>query len=154
MTELRVVGRSADGEHIDLLDSEGNSFRIRVSDNLRSLVNERRLTSVSEESVRMPLREVQARLRAGQSYAEVSRESGLSLEKIERYASPILQERAWIIAQAEKSSPKGTSLSLQDLVHDGAAEAGSLPDELRAATGESALEEAFMRLIGPTGVSA
>ena len=116
MTELRVVGRSADGEHIDLLDSEGNSFRIRVSDNLRSLVNERRLTSVSEESVRMPLREVQARLRAGQSYAEVSRESGLSLEKIERYASPILQERAWIIELAEKSSPKGTSLPLRELV--------------------------------------
>ena len=116
MTELRVVGRSADGEHIDLLDGDGNSFRIRVSDNLRSIVNERRLTSVSEESVRMPLREVQARLRSGQSYSEVARESGLSLEKIERYASPILQERAWIIELAEKSSPKGTSLPLRELV--------------------------------------
>jgi sodium transport system ATP-binding protein len=32
--------------------------------------------------------------------------------------------------------------------------AAGTPDELRAQTGESALEEAFMRLIGPTGVSA
>ena len=32
--------------------------------------------------------------------------------------------------------------------------AAGTPDELRAQTGENALEEAFMRLIGPTGVSA
>lgn len=116
MTELRVVGRSADGEHIELLDNDGKPFQIRVSDHLRSLVNERRLTSVSEEAPRMPLREIQARLRTGQSFAEVARESGLTFEKIERYASPILQERAWIIELAEKSSPKGSSLPLRELV--------------------------------------
>lgn len=116
MTELRVVGRSDDGERIELTDNSGNTFSIRISDNLRSLVNERRLAAVVEEAPQVSLKEIQARLRAGESFADVSRLSGLSLEKVERYASPILQERAWIIEQAEKSSPKGSALPLAELV--------------------------------------
>lgn len=116
VTELRVVGRSDDGDHLELTDNEGNKFSVRVSDSLRSAVNERRLTPVTESAPAFSVKEIQARLRAGESYAEVSRLSGLSLEKIERYASPILQERAWIIEQAEKASPKGASLPLSELL--------------------------------------
>ena len=116
MTELRVVGRSDDGDHLELTDSEGNTFTVRVNDSLRASVNERRLTPVVESAPQFSIKEIQARLRAGESFAEVSRISGLSLEKIERYASPILQERAWIIELAEKASPKGTSLPLSELV--------------------------------------
>lgn len=116
MTELRVVGKTNDGEHLELSDNEGNTFTVRVNDSLRATVNERRLTPVVENTPRFSIKEIQARLRAGESYAEVSRISGLSLEKIERYASPILQERAWIIELAEKASPKGTSLPLSELV--------------------------------------
>lgn len=116
MTELRVLGRSDDGDHLELADNEGGKFTVRVSDSLRSAVNERRLTTVVERAPQFSIKEIQSRLRAGESYADVSRISGLSLEKIERYASPILQERAWIIEQAEKASPKGTSLALSELV--------------------------------------
>ncbi|NDE53228.1 MAG: DUF3071 domain-containing protein [Actinobacteria bacterium] len=116
MTELRVVGKTNDGEHLELSDNEGNTFTVRVNDSLRATVNERRLAPVVESAPRYSIKEIQARLRAGESYADVSRISGLSLEKIERYASPILQERAWIIELAEKASPKGTSLALSELV--------------------------------------
>ena len=116
MTELRLVGRTDDGDHIEMVDNDGNKFTVRLSDSLRSAVNERRLTPVVDAAPQFSIKEIQARLRAGESYAEVSRISGLSLEKIERYASPILQERAWIIELAEKSSPKGTSLPLSELV--------------------------------------
>ena len=116
VTELRVVGKTSDGEHLELTDTEGNKFTVRVNDALRATVNERRLAPVVENTPQFSIKEIQARLRAGESYAEVSRISGLSLEKIERYASPILQERAWIIELAEKASPKGTSLPLSELV--------------------------------------
>lgn len=116
VTELRVVGRSNDGEYLELIDGDGNTFSVRMSDSLRALVNERRLTSVADSTPQYSIKEIQSRLRAGESYAEVARISGLSVEKIERYASPILQERAWIIELAEKASPKGTSLPLSDLV--------------------------------------
>ena len=110
MTELRVVGRTQDGEHIELTDNDGNKFLVRVSDSLRASVNERRLTPVVESSPKLSIKEIQARLRAGESYSDVANLSGLSTEKIERYASPIMQERAWIIEQALKASPKGCLL--------------------------------------------
>ena len=116
MTELRVVGRTQDGEHIELTDNDGNKFLVRVSDSLRAAVNERRLTPVIESSPKLSIKEIQARLRAGESYSDVANLSGLSTEKIERYASPIMQERAWIIEQALKASPKGASLPLSELV--------------------------------------
>jgi hypothetical protein len=43
---------------------------------------------------------VQARLRAGESIDAISRTTDWSVEKIENYAGPILQERAFIISQA------------------------------------------------------
>jgi hypothetical protein len=120
MAELRVVGKTSDGEKLELADQEGNSFTVKIDDSLRNslLTNtpERRLTAVVEEAPVYSIKEIQARLRAGESFDEVARISGLSPAKIERYASPIMQERAWVIEQAEKSSPKGTSLPLRELV--------------------------------------
>jgi len=116
MTDIRLVGRSSDGDHLEFTDNDGNTFSVRINDALKAAVNERRLAAVVEEAPSFSIKEVQARLRAGESFAEVARISGLSLEKVERYASPILQERNWIIELAEKSSPKGTSLPLRDLV--------------------------------------
>lgn len=116
MTELRVVGKTSDGDHIELVDNEGNKFSVRVSDSLRAAVNERRLTPVVESAPKLSIKEIQARLRAGESYSDISNISGLSIEKIERYASPIMQERAWIIEQAMKASPKGAALPLSELV--------------------------------------
>jgi hypothetical protein len=114
MSDLRFVGKSADGEFVELVDDLGNSFRIRINDSLKNAVNERRLNAVNDETPKFSIKEIQARLRAGESYADVSKISGLSVEKIERYSSPIMQERAWIIEQAEKTSPKGSSLTLHD----------------------------------------
>ena len=116
MSELRVVGRTSDGERIELADGEGNSFTVKIDESLESAMTERKLVAVSEDAPTFSIKEIQSRLRAGESLAEVARISGLSIEKIERYASPIMQERAWVIEQAEKSSPKGTTLALRELV--------------------------------------
>jgi len=116
MSELRVVGRTSDGERIELADGEGNSFTVKIDESLKSAMTERKLVAVSEDAPTFSIKEIQARLRAGESFAEVARISGLSINKIERYASPIMQERAWVIEQAEKSSPKGTTLPLRELV--------------------------------------
>lgn len=116
MSELRIVGRTSDGERIELADGEGNSFTVKIDDSLKNAMTERKLVAVIEDAPTYSIKEIQARLRAGESFAEVARISGLSMNKIERYASPIMQERAWVIEQAEKSSPKGTSLPLKELV--------------------------------------
>ncbi|MFM2175049.1 MAG: hypothetical protein RLZZ527_125, partial [Actinomycetota bacterium] len=95
MTDLRFVGKN--GNEIELTDVEGNSYKVNIDDALRSAVNERRLTAVVEDAPTFSIKEIQSRLRAGESFVDVARISGLAIEKIERYASPIIQERAWII---------------------------------------------------------
>jgi len=82
MTDLRFISRSQDGEHLELSDSDGNNFSLRVSDTLRAAVNERRLATVVESAPQYSIKEIQARLRAGESFAEVARISGLSIEKV------------------------------------------------------------------------
>ena len=101
-TDLRLVGRSADGTELELVDQSGNKFNLRISDSLRANVNQPRLAAVSDfnEVATTTVKEVQARLRAGESIDAISRTTDWSVEKIENYAGPILQERAFIISQA------------------------------------------------------
>ncbi len=101
-TDLRLVGRSSDGTELELVDQDGNKFNLRISDSLRANVNQPRLAAVSDfqEEVSTTVKEVQARLRGGESIDSISRTTDWSIEKVENFAGPILQERAFIIAQA------------------------------------------------------
>jgi hypothetical protein len=69
---------------------------------LRATVNQPRLTAVdtSQELEIMSVKEIQRRLRAGQSMDTIARDGGISVEKVERFAGPILQERVYILNQA------------------------------------------------------
>lgn len=103
MTELRLNGRTEDGLHLSLHDNDGNEFTVRVSDTLRATVNQQRLSSVpttTEPSV--SIKEVQRLLRAGQAPEQIARDNNVSIEKIERFAGPILSERIYIIDQAQQ----------------------------------------------------
>ena len=46
MTELRLDGKTEDGNHLSLVDGDGNNYSVRISDTLRATVNQPRLTSV------------------------------------------------------------------------------------------------------------
>jgi hypothetical protein len=101
-TDLRLIGRTSEGSELQLVDHSGNQYHLRVSDTLKALVNQPRLSAVAdfESTVTTTVKEVQARLRAGESIDAISRTTDWSSEKIENYAGPILQERAFIISQA------------------------------------------------------
>ena len=103
MTELRFIGKSDEGTHLSLHDSDGNEFTVRISDSLRETLNQPRLTSVPEQSLEtISIKEIQRRLRAGELGEELARENNITLEKIERFSGPILQERIYIIDQAQQ----------------------------------------------------
>lgn len=120
MTELRTIGRSDDGESIELLDLEGNSYGVRITDHLKSLVNQPRLSAIaSEDDVQettMTIKEIQARLRAGESMESIANRGGVSVEKVERFSAPILQERSYIISLAQKAFIRKGEPSLFDIV--------------------------------------
>ena len=103
MSELRITGRSEDGTHLILVDANDQEFTLRISDHLRSQVNQPRLAAVRvEEHEGISVKEVQAKLRAGQSFELVAAEANWPIDKVERFAGPILQERAYIIDLAHK----------------------------------------------------
>ena len=101
MTELRLNGKTTDGAYLSLTDSEGCEYTLRISDTLRATVNQPRLAAVREsDSGSITVKEIQARLRAGESIDSLAREAQWTIEKIERFAGPILQERTYIIGLA------------------------------------------------------
>ena len=103
MTDLRLQGKSDDGIHLSLIDEDGNEYSLRINDTLRATVNQPRLSAVPEqENETISIKEIQRRLRAGTPAEELAHENNISIEKIERFAGPILQERIYIINQAQQ----------------------------------------------------
>jgi hypothetical protein len=50
---------------------------------------------------RLPVSEIQARLRRGRSLKEVAKEAGVDIEWIERFAAPVFSEQAEVIARVQ-----------------------------------------------------
>lgn len=103
MTELRLNGKTEDGLYLSLHDNEGCEYTVRVSDTLRATVNQQRLTSVphSDEPA-ISIKDIQRLLRSGQSSDQIARDNNISIERIERFAGPILSERIYMIDQAQQ----------------------------------------------------
>lgn len=102
MSDLRLTGKNPEGTHLTLADAHGEEFTVRISDTLRATVNQPRLTSVvsPDDSEVMSVREIQRRLRAGETMDAIARDGRVSVDKVERFAGPILQERVYILDQA------------------------------------------------------
>jgi hypothetical protein len=106
MKDLRLVGRSEDGAELELTDQDGTSYSLRISDQLRATINQPRLVAVTspDEKVYTPVKEIQSRLRAGESSESIARSTEWDIEKIEKFSGPIMQERAFVIGQALAAS--------------------------------------------------
>ena len=103
VTELRLDGKTEDGLYLSLHDNDGNEFTVRVSDTLRATVNQQRLMAVpANDEPTVSIKEIQRLLRAGQTAEQVARENNTTIEKVERFAGPILSERIYIIDQAQQ----------------------------------------------------
>jgi hypothetical protein len=104
MSELRFTGKSDDGNHLALVDGAGNNYSVRISDTLRATVNQPRLTSVpaTDATEVISVKEIQRRLRAGESFEQIAREGQTSVDKIERFSGPIMQEREYILSRARE----------------------------------------------------
>ncbi len=102
MSELRLTGKNPEGTHLTLTNPIGEEFTVRISDTLRATVNQPRLAAVvaSDDVETMSVKEIQRRLRSGETMDAIARDGRISVEKVERFAGPILQERVYILDQA------------------------------------------------------
>jgi len=111
MRELKIVGLDLDGKHIICeSDNPSDRFKIRVDDRLRAAVNGdgARLAQthidIEVNSMLRP-REIQARIRAGASVEQVATAAGADIERVERFAHPVLLERSRAAELATAAHP-------------------------------------------------
>lgn len=111
MRELKVVGLDVDGKHIICeSDDPSEKFIVRADDRLRAAVRGDK-SGVSQSqpdaevsSVLRP-KEIQAKIRAGASVEQVARSAGVDIARVERFAHPVLLERARAAELATAAHP-------------------------------------------------
>ncbi|WP_169165280.1 septation protein SepH [Cellulomonas taurus] len=103
MAELELVGLHEDGEHLVLAAADGQRYLLPIDDPLRAAVRRDRpqLEQLRAERSGAPSpREIQARVRAGQSAEQIAEDAGLSVEHVRRFEGPVVAEREYLAQQA------------------------------------------------------
>jgi len=107
MRDLELVGLSEDRSHVLLGSDSGEGFRVPVDGRLRAAVRGDRVrlgqVEISMDSALRP-RDIQARIRAGESPEAVAAVAQVSLDRIMGYAVPVLAEREHVCQQARRSA--------------------------------------------------
>jgi hypothetical protein len=106
MQELRLVAVSEDGSYLVLATAgRGTRFTLPIDDRLRAVVRGHfsRLGQYEIE-VESPLRpkEIQARIRAGETAEEIAETAGIPVERVRWFEGPVLQEREYMAQQAQR----------------------------------------------------
>ena len=107
MRELQLVGLSADGSTLILADDTGEEFGVPADGRLKAALRGDRARlaqlEIEMDSALRP-REIQARIRAGESPEAVAQLAHASVDKIMGYAVPVLAERQHIADRARRSA--------------------------------------------------
>jgi hypothetical protein len=111
MRELKVVGLDIDGKRI-ICEAEGlgEKFLLRPDDRLRAAVRGDKVGSIdiqSDTEVQNVLRpkEIQAKIRAGASVEQVASAAGVDIDRVQRFANPVLLERSRAAELATAAHP-------------------------------------------------
>jgi Protein of unknown function (DUF3071) len=107
MRTARLVRLSPDGKSLIVATEDGEELAILADDGLRAaLRGDRPRLGQREIEMKSSLspRDIQARIRAGESLEEVGEQAGMPPDRLERFAAPVLAEREHIAAVAMSSS--------------------------------------------------
>jgi hypothetical protein len=140
MHELRLVAVSEDGSYAILaVPGRGGRFSLPIDDRLRTVARGQfsRLAQYEIE-VESPLRpkEIQDRIRAGETADEIADAAGLPIERVRRFEGPVLAEREYRAQEAQRATVRspgdpGPGPLLGDIVAERLVELGVGPDDAR-----------------------
>jgi hypothetical protein len=119
MRPVRFVALSEDGQALVLADEVGRLLTLPIDDRVASMMrNDRTATRdgiATDSPSTLAPRDIQARIRSGESAEDVARVAGVPVDRVLRYAGPVLQERAMLAQHARrtrlKTSDKGATLA-------------------------------------------
>ena len=108
MQELRFVAVSEDGRYAVLaVPGRSARFTLPIDERLRAVaLGQTSRLAQYEIEVESPLRpkEIQARIRAGETVEEIADAAGIAVERVRWFEAPILAERAYAADQAQLAS--------------------------------------------------
>jgi hypothetical protein len=116
MRPVRFVAVSEDGQAFVLADEVGRLLTLPLDERLTAAVRaDHSIASASVAAVGtaelnnavLSPRDIQARIRAGETADEVARIAGVHVDRVLRYAGPVLQERAMLAQHARRTKLKG-----------------------------------------------
>ena len=138
MQELRLVAVSEDGCYAVLaVPGRGGRFSLPIDDRLRTVARGQfsRLAQYDIE-VESPLRpkEIQDRIRAGETADEIADAAGIPIERVRRFEGPVLAERAYRAQEAQRATVRGSGDAgpgprLGEIVSERLIQAGTNPDD-------------------------
>jgi len=114
--ELRAVRVSDDGKEILLTETVGtqaagtssdSGFLLQADDRLRAMLRPRPTVTESRPESALSPREIQSRLRAGETAEEVAEAAGIPVARVARYEAPIAAERVRIVDEVRRATAPG-----------------------------------------------
>jgi hypothetical protein len=127
MRQLRFVRPGADQDHVILETADGGEqFVLPIGTALRDAVRADLPRLRPEEPEPEPAlnpREIQVRIRAGESAADLAAESAMSLDRVMRFAGPVLDERVRIADEARRARARRSTTEGQTVVFGEAVDA-------------------------------
>jgi hypothetical protein len=121
MRPVRFVALSEDGQAFVLADEVGRLLALPIDDRVHTALRPDRdtvgapIAFAVDATPSLAPRDIQARIRSGESAEEVARVAGVPVDRVLRYAGPVLQERAMLAQHARrtklKTSDKGSTLA-------------------------------------------
>jgi hypothetical protein len=136
MQELRLVAVSEDGSYAVLVvPGRSGRFALPIDERLRTVARGQfsRLAQYEIE-VESPLRpkEIQDRIRAGETAEDIADAAGLPVERIRRFEGPVLAEREFRAKEAQQATVRGQAgpgPRLGEIVAERLADIGATADE-------------------------
>src|ERR1039458_384670 len=140
MQELRLVAVSEDGSYAILaVPGRGGRFSLPIDDRLRTVARGQfsRLAQYEIE-VENPLRpkEIQDRIRAGETADEIADLAGIPIDRVRRFEGPVLAEREYRAQDAQRATVRspgdsGPGPRLGEIVAERLAQAGASAEDAR-----------------------
>ena len=112
MQELRLVGVNDDGSRVVLVSQEGTRYTTTIDERLEAAVrrDRARLGQLEIElGTGLRPRDIQARIRSGETAEAVATAAGTAMERVRRFAGPVIAEREYMAREAPRRGPSSGS---------------------------------------------
>ncbi|BBH16184.1 hypothetical protein Back2_04710 [Nocardioides baekrokdamisoli] len=116
---LTLASVSRDGRRMLFVDAVGREFVVPVDERLRAALpqpSRRTETPMTNQPPALRPKDIQARIRAGESLEQVAAAAGTEPEAIMAFAGPVLAEREHMALRAARASVRRTSVAADPAV--------------------------------------